>query len=281
VGVAKLDLKGGPETVRRLLCGGGLLAGASAAVVALISATGSAAARNGVVIPATPGRPRLAGRTFKSSNWSGYVVTSHRHRITAVTGTITVPSAGTAKGFASNWTGIGGFTAGDLIQAGTSEFPKGSPIYFAWYEVLPGPERPLRNCTGNSSCPVTPGDKITVTIKQLSSGRWRIRVADSSHGWKWTKTINHKSSRSSADWILEAPTVGGFQSTLPHGLGTSFFGPTSTYTTNGSSHKLARGNPITVVMVKRNGSPEATPSPLASGGQSFNVCVYTSSCATP
>ena len=267
--------------MRRLLCGGGLLAGASAAVVALMSATGSAAARHGVVIPATPGRPPLAGRTFKSANWSGYVVTSHKHRITAVTGAFTVPSAGTAKGFASNWTGIGGFTRQDLIQAGTSEFPKGSRVYFAWYELLPGPEKPLKNCKGNASCPVAAGDKMTVTIKQLPSGRWRIRVADSSNGWRWTKMVKYPSSRSSADWILEAPTVGGAQSTLPHGLGISSFGPTSTYTANGSSHRIARGNPITVVMEKRNGSPEATPSPLASDGQSFNVCVYTSSCPTP
>jgi hypothetical protein len=251
-------------------------------VVALISATGSAAARNGVVIPATPGQPPpLAGTTFHSVNWSGYVVTSHKHRITAVSSSFTVPSPGVPTGFASNWTGIGGFTTPDLIQAGTSEFFTTTEKYFAWYELLPGASKRLHHCAGDPNCTVTAGNQMTVTIRQISSGQWRITVADSSNGWSWTKKVAYTSSRSSAEWILEAPTVGGAQSTLPHGLGTSFFGPTSTYTAGSSSHTISQGSPVTVVMDKRNGSREATPSPLALDGESFNVCVYTSSCATP
>jgi Peptidase A4 family len=250
--------------------------------VALMSGTGSAAARNGVVIPATPGQPRpLAGTIFHSANWSGYVVTSRKHRITAVSSSFTVPSPGVPTGFASNWTGIGGFGTTDLIQAGTSEFFATTENYFAWYELLPGSSKQLHNCTGDPLCTVTAGDQMSVNIKQMSSGHWRITVADSSNGWTWTKKVSYTSSRSSAEWILEAPTVGGAQSTLPHGLGTSLFGPTSTYTVSSTSHTIAQGNPITVVMDKRNGSREATPSPLAADGESFNACVYTSSCATP
>jgi hypothetical protein len=122
---------------------------------------------------------------------------------------------------------------------------------------------------------------MTVSINETSSSHWQIYVADSSAGWTWTKNVTYHSSRSSAEWILEAPTIDYVQSTLPHGLGTSSFGPPSTYTVNGLSRTIAQGNPVTVVMVKRNGSREATPSPLASDGQSFNVCVYTSSCAMP
>jgi hypothetical protein len=268
--------------VRRLICRA-LLVAAPAAAVALMSATGSVAARNGVVIPATPGQPLpAAGRTFKSANWSGYVVTSPKHRITTVTSAFTVPSPGVPTGYASNWAGIGGFKASDLIQAGTSEFfTTTSTRYFAWYEELPGPEKQLHNCTGNPHCTVTAGDHMTVTVKQRSSGHWRITVADPSDGWSWSKNVTYKSSRSSAEWILEAPTVGGGQSKLPHSLGTSAFGPTSTYIANGSSHTIAQGNPVTVDMVLQNGHAEATPSPLAVDGQSFNDCAYASTCPTP
>jgi hypothetical protein len=268
--------------MRRLLCRAFLVA-APAALIALMGTTGSAVARDGIVIPATPGEPLpLAGTTFKSANWSGYAVTSSKHRITAVTSSFTVPSPGTRTGFASNWTGIGGFRTSDLIQAGTSEFSNTSRrTLFAWYELLPSNATRLHNCIGDPSCTVTAGDEMTVTINQSSSRHWQISVADSSAGWTWTKNVSYRSSRSSAEWILEAPTIDYFQTKLPHSLGTSFFGPTSTYTVNGSNLTIAQGNPVTVVMETRNRSPEATPSPLASDGQSFNVCVYTSSCRMP
>ncbi len=253
------------------------------AAFALTGASGSAVARNGVVRPDTPGEPvPLAGHPFKSANWSGYVVTSKRHRITAVTSDFTVPSPGVSSGYASNWAGIGGFSKGDLIQAGTSEFFTPGKRYFAWYELLPGPETALHHCSGVPHCTVTAGDRMKVKIKQLSSGKWRISIDDATAGWSWRKTTKYKSSRSSADWILEAPTVSGQQSKLPHGLGTSFFGPTSTYTTtNSASRPIAKGNPVTIDLISPNKAREATPSRLASKGQSFNDCAWASSCARP
>jgi hypothetical protein len=110
---------------------------------------------------------------------------------------------------------------------------------------------------------------------------WRISVADSTNGWSWRKTLNYTSSRSSAEWILEAPLVGGGQSKLPRGLGTSFFGPTSTYTAKGSTRTIAQGKPVTVDMVYGRNKAESTPSPLGADGQSFNVCAYKPSCPTP
>jgi hypothetical protein len=246
---------------------------------------GHAAMRNGVVRPATPGEPLpLSGRTFKSANWSGYVTTSRRHRITAVKSAFITPRPAPHPGYSSTWAGIGGFTTHDLIQAGTSEFvgvETPGPYYFAWYEKLPGPERALHNCTGDPLCTVTAGDHITVSVKRIPSGMWRISVADSTNGWSWRKTLNYTSSRSSAEWILEAPLVGGGQSKLPRGLGTSFFGPTSTYTAKGSTRTIAQGKPVTVDMVYGRNKAESTPSPLGADGQSFNVCAYKPSCPTP
>jgi hypothetical protein len=271
--------------VRKFLLGAAVAAASAVFAVALAAngASARSASRNGVVRPATSGQPApLAGGVFKSVNWSGYVTRSKTHRITAVKSAFISPNPTSQPGYSSTWTGIGGFTSHDLIQAGTSEFVYGSgPHYFAWYEMLPGPETHLHNCTGDPLCTVTGGDHMSVNIKRLPSGKWRISITDASNGWSWTKTVSYSSSRSSAEWILEAPTVGGGQSKLPQGLGTSFFGPTSKYTANGSTRTIAQGNPVTVDMVYGHNKPEATPSPLASDDQSFNVCAYASSCPTP
>jgi Peptidase A4 family len=80
--------------------------------------------------------------------------------------------------------GIGSYSTSDLIQAGVSEnsAPNNGATgnqYAAWYELLPAAETNLKNCKGAKSCPVQPGDDVTVTIQQTSVKRWNIAVADS------------------------------------------------------------------------------------------------------
>jgi hypothetical protein len=67
------------------------------------------------------------------------------------------------------------------------------------------------------------------------------------------------------------------------GIG-GYSGPTSTYTVgSGAAQTIASGDPTQIDL----STPEvstinlATPSALASDGQSFDVCVYAESCATP
>jgi hypothetical protein len=57
-------------------------------------------------------------------------------------------------------------------------------------------------------------------------------------------------------------------------------GPTSTYTAGGVTHTIAEGNP-TQVFLSPGVVNEATPSALASDGQSFNDCAYAQTCAAP
>jgi hypothetical protein len=119
---------------------------------------------------------------------------------------------------------------------------------------------------------------VTVNIFQIAATQWTISVVDAGH-WSWSSNVSYQSSNSSAEWIHEAPTVEGLQSTLAN-TGTTSFGPTSTYVAGGQTSTIAQGNPTEIVL-----SPglinEATPSALASDGQSFNVCAYAQSCATP
>jgi hypothetical protein len=258
--------------MRRILCS--LVIAASAVPFVLGGSRAVASGLGGVVIPATPNeRVPAAGGTFESTNWSGYAVTSSSDAISHATSTFIVPKlAPPPSGYASTWLGIGGFSSRDLIQAGISE-QSNSPHYFAWWETLPDPAVMIKNKS------VSHGDKVTVTIAQSSSKEWKISVTDAGH-WSFSKTVSYNSSRSSAEWILEAPTVGGKQTKLP-GLSKVNFGPTSKYQTNSTTHTVAHGNPVKILMVTNSASREATPSALASNGQSFNDCAWKTSCSAP
>lgn len=247
--------------------------------------TNARVADSGVLIPATPGEVLpLSGATIKSYNWSGYAVRSSRHKISAVTGTFVVPHAGHSGQLAATWAGIGGFKTSDLIQAGTSEDAASGPLYgkkyFAWYELLPHAETQLQGCKGDTKCKVSPGDHVTVRIKATSATKWDISVTNHGH-WSWSKTVKYNSSRSSAEWILEAPTIVLLGQSKLSKVGTVHFGPTSKYTTGGSRRSIAKGNPIKIVLSPKGGAGSATPSALARGGQSFNDCAYKSSCPRP
>jgi hypothetical protein len=269
--------------------------GAIATVVALAALIGSTAAsaarvharpinsRAGVLIPAHKGQVLpLHGGTTSSLNWSGYAVTPGSG-VTAVSSTFTVPTAGLdPPGFAATWAGIGGYNTSDLIQAGVEEQSVPSnPVlggqYQAWYELLPASETAISNCTGEVSCAVTPGDQVTVDISNVSGNTWSISLTDAGK-WSWSKDVTYSSSESSAEWILEAPTL--VAQTLLANVGTVGFGPTSTYTAGGTTHTIAAGNP-TQIDLGTGAVNEATPSALASDGQSFNDCAYALSCPTP
>ena len=244
----------------------------------------SALRTTGALIPSHKGQVLpIHGGTTDSLNWSGYAVTPSSDNITAVSSTFTVPSAGLAPpGFAATWTGIGGYSTSDLIQAGTAEqsLPSNPLVgdqYYAWYELLPASETQLTGCTGDANCTVNPGDDVTVNISQVSGDTWSIAMTDAGH-WTWSKDVTYTSSESSGEWILEAPTLVA-QTTLAN-VGTVHFGPTSTYTAGGVTHTIAEGDP-TQIDLSPGEINEATPSALASDGQSFNDCAYAQTCATP
>lgn len=275
----------------RRFAGSGVMA--AVLIVAALGAAGTASAAKvkahsasgglGVLIPAHKGQVLpLHGGTTSSLNWSGYAVTPGSG-ITAVDSTFTVPSAGLdPPGFAATWTGIGGYNTSDLIQAGIEEdsFPNNPLLgnqYQAWYEILPASETPISNCTGDASCTVTPGDSVTVDIHNVSGDTWSVSLTDAGK-WSWSQNITYSSSESSAEWILEAPTL--VAQTLLANVGTVPFGPTSTYTDGSGTHTIAAGNP-TQIDLGTGVVNEATPSSLASDGESFNDCSYALSCAAP
>lgn len=257
----------------------------------------------GALVPSYAGEPLPAqNATVTSLNWAGYVV-APSSPVTSVSSSFVVPTV-TSPGIAATWTGIGGYNSNDstLIQAGVAEQSPGSLIGpdNAWYEMLPAPETPVTSCTyGNSSssstnCPVAPGNKVSVSISLASSScsagspcnKWSISIENATDGWTFQKYVTYASSQASAEWILEAPTLGigplplGFQTVLPL-MGNTDFGASYTKgapdTWNGQS--IASGNPVTVDMVGVGPAAEGQPSGLGSNGESFVACTYSLSCS--
>jgi hypothetical protein len=157
----------------------------------------------------------LQGGSVTRRNGAGYAITPPSGNITGVSSTFTVPTAGLIlPAFSASWTGIGGYSSTDLIQAGVAEdsLPNNPLLgdqYYAWYELLPGAAEQLTGCTGDASCAVSAGDSVSVNIFQTAANVWTVDVADSGR-WTWTSTgTGDASSHSSAEWILEAPRSTG------------------------------------------------------------------------
>jgi hypothetical protein len=221
-----------------------------------------------------------------SLNWSGYAY-NPGSGITAVTSTYVVPAVqSAAPGFSAAWTGIGGDGTSDLIQAGTGQDSTGGTSYYAWYEILPASETQITNCTGDAACTVTPGDTMTVNITQTSTNVWTITMrATGANNWTWSiANLAYTSTHSSAEWILEAPTVGA-QTLLDH-VGNVLFDPNNTFTRNGVTKNMGAATLDQIVLTPDptglvKPAAEATPSAVDIDSDGFSDCSYQSSCATP
>ena len=152
------------------------------------------------------GTPPALG--WASSNWSGYAATTAApyHAITA---NWTVPSVSRTRqaSYSAAWAGIDGFNNSSLIQTGTEEdYYSGSAHYGAWWTT--SAQGFLEQTIAE---PVTAGDPMTATITQVSGTSWSLTLADaaSAHPWSFTKALTYSGPGASAEWIMEAPTVGG------------------------------------------------------------------------
>ncbi|HZU73466.1 MAG TPA: hypothetical protein VE990_11920 [Acidimicrobiales bacterium] len=251
----------------RLALGRLVVAGSLAAGCAGLLCAPTAASAASVSVPSVSG------------NWAGYVATGSN--ITSVQGEWTVPNGGSLPpGLSSTWTGIGGFNTTDLIQAGTQQasspydqvFAGGT--YAAWYELLPANPVYLTGCSGNAACTVSPGDTMEVTISNVSGDQWSIDVADLGH-WTYSTTVTYASSKSSAEWIHEAPSAAGAVPVPVGNSGTVTFDGANSAVINGVSHDIAGSGATATVALP----VETTTSALDSDGEGFNVCTYSLSCS--
>ena len=143
-----------------------------------------------------------------------------------MSGTWTVPTvaASTSATYSSAWIGVDGFNNSNLIQTGTEEdYYSGAAHYNAWWEI---PAR-LRAALP-SSYAVTGGDRMTASIYETSSTTtsgffrrttehvWEITISDTTRGWTYGTKQAYGGAGTSAEWVVEAPEVGGRIATLAH-----------------------------------------------------------------
>ena len=217
----------------------------------------------GGVAPSAPQGPTSGVVRSTSRNWSGYVATGGTY--TSVTGTwvIARPDPKT-PGIDATWVGIGGANTTDLVQAGTEATvgPDGTVTYDAWTETLPQATRTI-------TLSVTAGDTVTVTLTEQSVGSWLIDLRNVTTGRAYTTTLRYSSSKTSAEWIQEAPSIGRGIAPLDS-FGTVTFSAASTVV-DGKKQTLTGAGARSVTMTDSAGRPLAVPTAIGRDGASFSV----------
>jgi hypothetical protein len=150
--------------------------------------------------------------------WSGYIINldlqNKSEGVSSISGTWTVPEIAYSESntYSSVWVGVGGYGEQTLLQAGTEQHCENGKIsYFAWYELLPA------TITTVKTLEISPGDKVTtsITLVNEKQGSWQITIIDETDGRNFQITVDYpQSTRKTAEWIVERPTVNGKISTL-------------------------------------------------------------------
>ena len=165
----------------------------------------------------TPFLRSLQTQNLVSFDWAGYSVTSNalfaQPLVTHVSGSWTVPTVTVTavNAFSAAWVGIGGLGEPTLIQVGSQhDSVDGKAHYSLWYEMLPDDSITIPEIT------VSPGDKITasITLTNSNANEWLIQISDLSNGQTFSQIFAYNSSRLSAEWIVERPTVNNQVSVL-------------------------------------------------------------------
>lgn len=196
---------------------------------------------------------------WSSSNWSGYAISGSG--FSAITGSWTVQAVSQTRRstFSSQWIGIDGFNNSNLIQTGTeSDFYSGSAHYDAWWEILPAAETVI------PSISVSPGDSMSASVTRGSGGSWTITISDATKGQSFTTVQSYSGPQTSAEWIEEAPTVGGRIANLAN-YGQTTFDPG---TVNGANPGLTFAE--SGIMVQK-GVQVSTPSVPDVDSDGFNM----------
>jgi hypothetical protein len=175
-----------------------------------------------------------------STNWSGYAVAeTAKDSVSAVSGSWNVPKVSTksTSGYSADWVGIDGYASNTVEQLGTEEDTAysatrdGTPQYYAWIEMYPGPSWII-------SGTVKPGDAISATVQFVGSSftqytaqgnasgvftgnaitttktlndNFQLTINDSTQKWSFAtieSMANGSDARNSAEWIVEAPSGG-------------------------------------------------------------------------
>ncbi len=209
-----------------------------------------------------------------STNWSGYAVQTDLTSpqtgvVTDVKGTWQVPFVTSSNNaWSSAWVGIDGYSSPSVEQIGTDQdTSKRSTRYYGWYEMYPNAAVLIPGFT------VGPGNIITAEVRYIGSNQYVLSMTNSSTGMSFQTTQTAAAQRSSAEWIMEAPSSG---TVLPlANFGTIRFSDCSAQIA-GTSGPISAWpyDPLTMVTGGRKSAVKAAPSLLTSGGDGFSVTWY-------
>ena len=115
------------------------------------------------------------------------------------------PCGGTTGRSSVYWVGIGGYGQRSLVQIGTeSSCVRGTAVAAAWHESLPKERFSIRTQTA-----IRAGDRIWAQVRWLGGSRYRLSLANLSNRQHFSvRVTNGTVKRTSAEWIVEAPTGG-------------------------------------------------------------------------
>ncbi len=205
-------------------------------------------------------------------NWGGYAVSSDFNNpqpvVTGVSGSWVVPAVQVSQNdaFSAMWVGIGGTLGNTLIQTGTEQDSVGGVTYYsAWFELLPNDSVTIQAIN------VSPGDTInaSVTLFDANNDVWQISLSDLTTGQSFSQTVVYASSRLSAEWTVERPTVNNVLSPLAN-IGTVSFSNCRAII-GSDSGSVGQFNNLQNVMSNRQRVPLVEVSNLGSDGSSFSV----------
>jgi hypothetical protein len=196
-----------------------------------------------------------AAGTETSGNWSGGVVYAPAGQpFKWLEGDWIVPDVNAPTQnqwyYCASWIGIDGDGgSGDVFQAGVEceVYRSGSTItrnIYPWWEWYPTPEVQITNF------PVSPGDLITMILCSTSAAGSKsgtVYVTNRTTGASTSVNLTAPGTTSlvgnSAEWIVEAPTVGGLQSAIAD-YGEVFFSVCEAVTNTGTTINGGTGNNI-------------------------------------
>jgi hypothetical protein len=162
--------------------------------------------------------------TETSTNWSGGVAFAPSgETFRWVEGDWVIPNVDAPTEnrwyYCASWIGIDGDGSGDVCQVGVEceAYRSGTSVttnIYPWFEWFPYPETAITNF------PVRPGDMITALLCTSGAGAtsasayFTNRTTGASTSLTFTAPSGRSLTGNSAEWIVEAPTVGGSQSLM-------------------------------------------------------------------
>lgn len=228
------------------------------------------------------GAPRIPLRAGTSLNWAGYADVVQAGSVTLANGSFIVPNVQASRPltYVAVWVGIDGYNDSTVEQTGIlAESSHNTASYSAWYEFYPA--SPVY---APSKDVVNPEDHIVAWVQYNSNNNtFTTVIKDLTEGWTFISpaTAVSGADRSSAEFIVERPEVGGTLSTLAN-FGKASFGysftsitGTCTATVNGYTSNIGSFNYESITMVNNNGQTLAYHTALTGGGTSFQV-IYNS-----